>query len=88
MFVSIFDIRSAYLKADLEEETYLAPFPGVTPPRKGMVMKLIHPLYGLCQAGRSFYKHLHKTMTSMGLVRRRTTTACTSTPIGPRMVAS
>ena len=51
MDVAFCDIRSAYLKADLDVKLYMKPPAGVKPPSPGMVMRLDRALYGLKQAG-------------------------------------
>ena len=66
MGVAFFDISGAYLEADLEEEVFLEPPPGVEPPEPGMVMQLDKALYGLCQAGRAWNRCLHKKLISLG----------------------
>ena len=65
--VAIFDIRSAYLHAKLEEEVYMKPFSGLKPPWKGAVLRLRNALYGLRQAGREWNKKLHKRLLELGL---------------------
>ena len=56
--ISIFDIGSAYLHAPLLEEIYMQPFPGISPPKKGQVMRLLKAIYGLKQSGRSWWKEM------------------------------
>ena len=59
--LSTFDVKNAYLDADLDEELYMeAPF--------GMdldddeVLALLKALYGIKQAGRCWFRHLVKIL--------------------------
>ena len=65
--VDIFDIKSAYLMADVKEDIYMSVPDGVVPPRPGLVMKLRRSLYGLKQAGRYFNQLLSSKLKAMGL---------------------
>ena len=55
-----FDVSSAYLNADLEEDVYVKQPPGSQIPGKGskLVCKLIKRLYGLKQDGRCWNRTL------------------------------
>ena len=64
--VKFFDISGAYLEADLVEEVFIEPPPGVVPPEPGMVWHLLKALYGLCQAGRAWNRTLHNKLIDSG----------------------
>jgi len=52
-----FDIITAYLNSDLEEETYMEQ-PAGYDIGKGLVCKVLKAIYGLKQAPRAWYKTL------------------------------
>eukprot|EP00961_Rhodomonas_salina_P158190 2129584-Rhodomonas_salina.2 len=59
------DIKGAYMTADLDQELYLEMPPGYElPPNK--VARMRKSLYGLRQAGASFYKHLSSWLKNYG----------------------
>jgi hypothetical protein len=66
-----FDIRTAFLNGELEEEVYLRPPAGVDPPlaRKGRALRLHRALYGLRQAGRAWNKRLEAELRGKGFVQ-------------------
>ncbi len=59
------DVKSAYLNAPLEEEIYLVAPEGCT----SKYWRLKKGLYGLRQAGRQWYIHLHEAYSSLGFTR-------------------
>jgi hypothetical protein len=59
------DVKSAYLNAPLEEEIYMVAPEGCKTP----YWRLRKGLYGLRQAGRQWYLHLHQAYTSLGFTR-------------------
>ena len=67
--VAVFDIRSAYLMATLEEDVYMKPFPGLELPYPGAILKLKKALYGCRQAGRAWAKRLTAKLKSMGFTQ-------------------
>jgi Reverse transcriptase (RNA-dependent DNA polymerase) len=59
------DVKNAYLNAPLQEEIYM-----VAPDGSGSkYWRLYKGLYGLRQAGRQWYLHLHKAYHSLGYTR-------------------
>jgi hypothetical protein len=62
------DVDLAYLYADLDEEIYVKPPPGVNIPA-GYVYRLLKSLYGLKQAGRNWNRLLEDTLLSYGFIR-------------------
>ena len=62
------DFTCAYLHADLHEELWIRPPPGIQVPA-GYGWKLNKALYGLRQAGREWYITLDKTIQSFGFHR-------------------
>ena len=75
-----FDVSSAYLNADLEEDVYVEQPPGFEIPGKGskLVCKLLKGLYGLKQAGRCWNRTLNKFLTEFGLTRSMIDSCCYS----------
>ena len=66
-----FDVKTAYLNAELGEEVYVKPlpvFPDEIPDPKlaGKVFRLQRALYGLRQAGREWFFKFRDTMTLLG----------------------
>lgn len=59
------DVKNAYLNAPLEEEIYLVAPEGCGSP----YWRLRKGLYGLKQAGRQWYLHLHDAYTSLKFLR-------------------
>ena len=60
------DVRSAYLKADLDIKQYVKPPDGVEPPEPGMVMMLERGLYGTAQGARCFHLKFRRELLSWG----------------------
>ena len=75
-----FDVSSAYLIADLEEDVYVEQTPGFERPAKGwkLVCKLLKGLYGLKQAGGCWSRTLDKFLTEFGLTRSMIDSCCDS----------
>jgi hypothetical protein len=59
------DVKNAYLNAPLKEEIYMVTPEGSRSP----YWRLHKGLYGLRQAGRQWYFHLHDAYTSLGFTR-------------------
>ena len=69
-----FDVKTAYLNAELKEEVYVKPlpvFPDETPDPNhvGKVFRLQRALYGLRQAGREWFIKFKETMKELGFVQ-------------------
>jgi len=60
------DVSQAYTQGELMETIYIHA-PRTHPLPKGMVYKLLRPLYGTKQAGRCWYLHVTKTLRELGL---------------------
>ncbi|MBW0475372.1 hypothetical protein O181_015087 [Austropuccinia psidii MF-1] len=65
--VQTFDVTTAYLHSNVEEDVYVQPPPGMCL-KEGAVLKLRKVLYGLKQAGRFWWKHLSSILRDMGFV--------------------
>ncbi|MBN2228911.1 MAG: hypothetical protein JW779_04890, partial [Candidatus Thorarchaeota archaeon] len=65
MHIAQFDIKTAFLHADLEEEVYMKQPPGFQQPG-GKVCFLKKSLYGLCQAPSSFFCLLRDYLLGIG----------------------
>ena len=65
------DVKTAFLHGNLEEEIYMKPLPGSTPPlgKEGCVWKLQKALYGLKQSPRCWNTLLHEYLISEGFTR-------------------
>ena len=59
------DVDSAFLYADLNEDVYMTPPPGMNI-KSGYCFKLDKSLYGLKQAPRNWNKNIVDLITSMG----------------------
>ena len=67
-----FDVKTAYLNAELEEEIYVKPlpvFPDETPEHVGKVFRLQRALYGLRQDGREWFLKFSSTMKQLGFTQ-------------------
>ena len=75
-----FDVSSAYLNADLEEDVYVEQSPGFETPGKGskIFCTLLKGLYGLKPAGRCWNRTLDKFLTEFGLTRSMIDICCYS----------
>ena len=75
-----FDVSSAYLNADLEDDVYVEQPPGCEIPGKGskLVCKLLNLLYGLKQARRCWNRTLDKFLTELGRTRSMIDSCCYS----------
>lgn len=63
-----YDVDTAFLHAELDEEIYMKQPPGFEDPQlKDYVCKLNKSIYGLKQAPRQWYKALAKVLTDSGL---------------------
>ena len=60
------DVDSAFPNADLDEEVYMAPPPGMDL-QEGYCLKLDKSLYGLKQAPRNWNKNIVEYIKSIGL---------------------
>ncbi|MBW0537727.1 hypothetical protein O181_077442 [Austropuccinia psidii MF-1] len=63
--VTTFDVMTAYLHSQLDEDIYVKAPPGVTT-GPGMVFKLNKALYGLKQAGRCWWLHIKSILREIG----------------------
>ena len=65
------DVKTAFLHGNLEEDIYMKPLPGCTPPlgKEGCVWKLHKALYGLKQSPRCWNTLLHDYLVSEGFTR-------------------
>ena len=64
-----FDIKTAFLNGELEEEVYMRPPVGVDVSRRGRMLRLYRALYGLRQAGRAWNKRLESELRAKGFVQ-------------------
>jgi hypothetical protein len=62
------DVDSAFLYADLEEDVYMKPPPGMNL-KSGYCLKLLKSLYGLKQAPRNWNKNIVDHIKSIGLAQ-------------------
>ena len=60
--VNHFDITTAYLNAELQEELYMAQVPGFESHKPGVVYKLNKTIYGLRQSARNWNQCLHSCL--------------------------
>ncbi|GMF37522.1 unnamed protein product [Phytophthora lilii] len=70
LIIRQFDVETAFLNGDLEEDVYMAPPLGIDIP-EGMVCKLRRSLYGLKQAAAVWFKKIRSVFISMGFVQCR-----------------
>jgi hypothetical protein len=67
------DVKSAYLYGKLQDDEtiYMAPPTGISLAgmKRGQVLRLILPIYGLKQAGRRWYTELRRALGSIELIR-------------------
>ena len=68
MHTRTFDVKGAYLKADIEEEVYMI-LPKFDNNEPNKYVKLIKNLYGLKTAGAAWYKLLNKTLLEHGCIQ-------------------
>ena len=64
----MFDVKTAYLNADLKEVIYIKTPPGFVGPEKNKILKLLKSLYGLKQAGHNWRKKFDKELRAIGYV--------------------
>jgi hypothetical protein len=66
-----FDVKTAFLIPELQEEIYMRFPPGYTRKDlpKGTVLRLLRCIYGLKQSGNKWNKHLDATLSKMGFQR-------------------
>ncbi|GBO45056.1 Retrovirus-related Pol polyprotein from transposon TNT 1-94 [Araneus ventricosus] len=65
--VNFFDVKTAYLHSDLEEEVYMTTPPGFEMETEGKVHRLKKNIYGLPQSGRNWYFKLKSELERIGL---------------------
>ncbi|GBN24025.1 Retrovirus-related Pol polyprotein from transposon RE1 [Araneus ventricosus] len=65
--VNFFDVKTAYLHSDLEEEVYMTTPPGYEMETEGKVYKLKKSIYGLPQSGGNWYFKLKSELERIGL---------------------
>jgi hypothetical protein len=64
------DVKTAFLNGRVEEEIYIAQPEGyIVPGHENDVCRLNKSIYGICQAGRIWYKTLHDALLDFGLVQ-------------------
>ena len=69
-YISGLDVQSAYLYSVLEEELYMEFPEGYMPPnQKSKVLRLLRAIYGLKQAGLTWWRTLDKSMKNLGFER-------------------
>ena len=68
--ISGLNVQSAYLYGKLDEELYMEFPEGFLPPNmKGKVLRLLHAIYSLKQAGLAWWRALDKSMQELGFER-------------------
>lgn len=72
LFLNQFDVRAAFLQAELEEDLYLEVPEGVRGVQANKVLKLLRSIYGLKQSSRNFFDKLTKILLSRGLQQSKT----------------
>ncbi|KAK4366882.1 hypothetical protein RND71_014762 [Anisodus tanguticus] len=65
--ISQMDVKNAFLNADLQEEIYMVPPPGVSH-SPGQVCRLKKALYGLKQAPRAWFDKFSTVVSSLGFI--------------------
>jgi len=71
--ISGLDVQSAYLYGKLDEEIYMEFPEDFTPPHlKNKVLRLLRTLYGLKQAGLTWWNELNKSMKELGFEQLKT----------------
>ena len=71
MHIHHMDVTTTFLYGDLEEEIYLVPPEGISPPQgsTGMVWRLHKALYGLKQSPRCWNSKIDKYLNSLGFLQ-------------------
>jgi len=70
LIVESMDVETAYLNGELEQEIYMRPPQGFTPPNSShLVCRLKKSLYGLRQSGRAWNQRLDDVLISFGFKR-------------------
>jgi hypothetical protein len=64
-----FDIRTAFLNGELQEEVFIRQPAGAALGREGQVLRLHRALYGLRQAGRAWNQRLEAALRDKGFVQ-------------------
>ena len=69
--IECWDVVTAFLNGDLEEDVYMRPPPGMTSYKgnslAGKLLKIKKGLYGLCQAGRTWWKALDQWLMNKSI---------------------
>ncbi|SJL08339.1 uncharacterized protein ARMOST_11702 [Armillaria ostoyae] len=63
----MFDVKTAFLNAELKQEIYIHQIPGYPNDDPSMVNRLLHALYGLKQSSHEWYNLLCAILLSLGL---------------------
>lgn len=82
--VKQYDVKSAFLNGDLQEEIFMKPPPGVE--TNGKVCLLKKSLYGLKQAAHVWNKTMHESLTKNGCVQNMTDNCLYSFTTGEEIV--
>lgn len=68
-FFNTFDVKTAFLNADLKEEVYCHQVPHFPESHQDTILRLRKALYGLRQAGNAWYNTLQPVLEKFGLTR-------------------
>ena len=66
-FIFTFNVKTAFLNADLKEEVYCQQIPHFPEPDKHTILRLNKALYGLHQAGNTWYHTFAPVLKAFGL---------------------
>ena len=66
-YIYTFNVKTAFLNANLHEEVYCTQIPHFPEPDKGTILWLCKALYSLCQAGNAWYHTFRPVLEKFGL---------------------
>ena len=70
--IILLDVKTAFLKGRVDEEIYIAQPEGyIVSGHETNVCRLNKSIYGICQAGRIWYKTLHYALIDFGFVQSK-----------------
>ena len=70
--IILLDVKTAFLNGRVDEEIYIAQPEGyIVPGHETDVCRLNKSIYGICQAGRIWYKTLHDALIDFGFVQSK-----------------